>query len=145
MLNYLTLTKSELTADQIAKAATAALLARIDGTDDRFDLEPAHAARLALLDLGISSCDARLEPADPLSVPSITVECGSRGSIVLNYNDATDRYHPTYRVRVDMTWTATVPILVALIERGTSEGRRAAIDELTRMAKAADSATGGDE
>jgi len=143
MLTYLTLSGPTLTADQIATAATAALHARINETDDRFDLEPAHAARLALLDLGISSCDARLEPADAFSIASITVECGSRGSIVLTYNDETDRYHPTYRVRVDMTWAATVPILVALIERGTTEGRRAAIDELTRMAKVADS-VGGD-
>ena len=143
MLTYLTLPGPTLTAEQIATAATNALHARIDGTDDRLDLEPAHAARLALLDLGVSSCDARLEPADPLSVPSITVECGSRGSIVLHYHDATDRYHPAYRMRVDMTWTASVPILVALIERGTTEGRRAAIDELTRMAKVADS-VGGD-
>ena len=145
MLTYLTLPGPTLTADQIAKAATTALHDRLNGTDDRFDLEPAHAARLALLDLGISSCDARLEPADAFSIPSITVECGSRGSIVLVYNDTTDRYHPTYQVRVDMTWTATVPILVALIERGTTEGRRAAIDELLRMARVADSANGGDE
>ena len=36
------------------------------------------------------------------------------------------------------TWVGLVPLLVTLIENGDAQGRRTAIEEMTRMAAAAD-------
>jgi len=41
-------------------------------------------------------------------------------------------------VDITPTWVAVVPVLLAAIENGTSEGRRLAIEELKRMASIAD-------
>lgn len=41
---------------------------------------------------------------------------------------------------IDLTplWERILPALILLIEQGTAEGRKTAIDELTKMAKLAD-------
>jgi len=36
------------------------------------------------------------------------------------------------------TWRGVLPMLIAAVERGTAEGRRLALEELGRMADAAD-------
>jgi len=41
-------------------------------------------------------------------------------------------------ITIKMTWETTVPMLVALIERGTPCGRQTAIENLACMAKLAD-------
>lgn len=44
----------------------------------------------------------------------------------------------TTTIDLTPTWTGVLPILIAGIENGTAEGRKIAIDELSRMARAAD-------
>lgn len=41
-------------------------------------------------------------------------------------------------VNITPTWKGVLPVLMAVLEHGTDEGKRQAREELTRMAEAAD-------
>jgi hypothetical protein len=44
----------------------------------------------------------------------------------------------TQTIDLTPTWRGILPVLIALIEKGNAEGRKAAVDDLERMATIAD-------
>jgi hypothetical protein len=45
-------------------------------------------------------------------------------------------------IKVEMTWESTLPLLLLVLEDGDAKGRKFALEELQRMARAADVAVG---
>jgi hypothetical protein len=45
-------------------------------------------------------------------------------------------------IKFEMTWESTLPLLLVVLEDGDAKGRKFALEELQRMARAADVAVG---